>query len=639
MIMPNKKNKNFEIRPVPEASPEKSFDRYLKGGVDSASVNESLSEIYQDDTGKRVNVKQVNIKPKRGFFTWLGIVFFYALILGIIAFGVYYFVIKRNSDTSTLDVAINAPDSIVANESFSYTIDYTNQEASSLENLELTVVYPDNFIFESSVPELTENNNKWKLDNLRQFASGSVTITGRLIAPVGASNLVFADLTYHPSNITSEFKKSASKDLVVSETGLTINAETVSSTLVGQETELLLNYKKNEKNAIDNFSIRFDQVDNLEFPKADYGADVSMTEPGLFHVSSLDSEEKILKIKYKFKDKKNDTEKLKISYEFTPDENGKTFVFGEKTFDIQIVKNSLNLTVSVNGQASDQGINFGQTANYSISYVNKGDEAMNDVIIMAVLDGEALDWRKLVDKNNGKVSGRTIVWTKDEIPELKNLTKEQEGTIDFSIPVRSVAEAGIIRNFEIKSYAQFAVSGKSEDLSAESEANRSNQLSVKVNSDTSLAEAVRYFDQDNIAVGTGPLPPQVGQVSTFKVYWKITNSLHELGALKITTKLPDYVSWDGKDQADAGTLFYNESTNEVTWEVGRLPLSATNLEAQFSISIKPRATDRNKLLILVSGTTLKANDNQTTYEISQILKAQTTKLENDDIADTNGIVQ
>jgi len=84
---------------------------------------------------------------------------------------------------------------------------------------------------------------------------------------------------------------------------------------------------------------------------------------------------------------------------------------------MEIVKNSLNLTISANGESSDQGIDFGETINYSISYINKGEQPMNDVIVMAVLEGEALDWRNLVDPNNGKVTGRTIVWTKDEIPE------------------------------------------------------------------------------------------------------------------------------------------------------------------------------------------------------------------------------
>ena len=264
---------------------------------------------------------------------------------------------------------------------------------------------------------------------------------------------------------------------------------------------------------------------------------------------------------------------------------------------------------------------------------------MDDVVIMAVLEGEALDWRKLSDNNNGTVTGRTIVWTKTEVPALASISKDQEGSIDFSIPVRTVNEASLIRDFEIKGYAQFAVGGKAEELSKENEANRSNQLTVKINSDVMLDEAVRYFDEDNIAVGTGPLPPQVGQTSTFKVYWKISNSLHELGALKVTTVLPNYVNWDGKEQADAGTLTFDEQSNQVTWQIGRLPLSATNVEAEFSISVRPKPTDINKLLILVSGTTLSGTDNQTTYNVSQTLKAQTTKLEKDDIADTNGIIK
>jgi hypothetical protein len=197
----------------------------------------------------------------------------------------------------------------------------------------------------------------------------------------------------------------------------------------------------------------------------------------------------------------------------------------------------------------------------------------------------------------------------------------------------------LIRTYDVKSYAQFAIGGKADELSATNEANRSNQLTIKLNSDTKLDEAVRYFDQDNIAVGTGPLPPQVDQTSTFKVYWTLTNSLHELGDLKVTTKLPNYVSWDSKDQADVGSLSYDKTTNTVTWSIGRLPLSANHAGAQFSILIKPRATDRNKLLILVSGTSLTGTDNNTTFPISQTLKAQTTRLEKDDIANTDGIVQ
>lgn len=617
----------------------KEFDQYLNGGFSKKDVDKSLSEIYQDEGGRRINVKEVEIKERRGFFTRAGIIALYVLIAAGIGVGIYYWVVSRGANSTAVDISISAPENLLANEDFEYTIEYRNQENVSITDAELTVTYPESFMFISASEDPSNGNNTWSLKNIRAFSSGQIKVKGKIIAPVGASNMLFADITYHPANISSEFKKSVSFETLIAGSGLDFVAAAPTSVLVNQDAEFELSYKQQEKSFLDGFTVRFNAIDNLEFPTSDYGPDVTMSEPGVFVVSKVAKAEKNVKLKFKFKDKKNDTEDLKIQFQYRPDEGSKEYTFEEKAYTLEVVKNSLNLTISANGEPSDQGIDFGETVNYSISYVNKGEQTMNDVIVMAVLDGDALDWRKLIDKNNGKITGRTILWTKTEIPALATISKGQEGTIDFSVPVRNVNEASLVRQFDIKSYAQFAIGGKTEDLSAENDTNRSNQLSIKLNSDASLNEAVRYFDDDNIAVGTGPLPPQTGTISTFKVYWKVTNSLHELGALKVTTKLPDYVSWDSKEQTDTGTLTYNQETNEVSWLIGRLPLSASVVEAQFSIAIKPKTTDRNKILILVSGTKLEGTDNQTTFPISQILKAQTTKLENDDIADTNGIVQ
>lgn len=628
----------FVSRDLPTDNQVNRFDKYLKGGMDKTTVSESLAEIYEGEGGQRVNVKRMDIRSKRSIWATLGIVLLYILGAAVIAGGVYYWIISRGADSTAMELTLTAPQDLVANQEFEYTIEYKNQESVSLTDVQLTVVYPSSFVFESSFPSPNEYNNKWNLDDLRQFGSGRVTIKGRLIAPVGASNILFADVTYRPSNISSEFKKSSSLDTIVAASGLDIVATAPTSILVNQEAVLNIKFKAQEKNFLDHFTVRFPASEIISFPTANYGPAVTMSEPGVFDIAKVDSAEQELKFKFKFTDKKNDSEELKIAFEYQNEDSDAALVFDEKLFTMEIVKNSLNLTIIANGQPSDQGSNFGQTINYTISYINKGETPMNDVIIMAVLDGEALDWRKLIDKNNGNVSGRTITWTKNEIPELQSLSKGQEGAIDFSIPIRPVNEASLIRSYEIKSYAQFAISGKAEDLNPDNDVNRSNLLTIKINSDISLDEAVRYFDSDNIAVGTGPLPPQAGQTTTFKVYWVVTNSLHEMGNLKVTTKLPDYISWDNKDRADVGTLSYNPSTNEVTWDIGRLPLSASTARAEFSISLKPKSTDRNKLLVLVSGTTLSGLDNQTTFPILETLKAQTTRLEKDDIADTNGIV-
>ena len=171
------------------------------------------------------------------------------------------------------------------------------------------------------------------------------------------------------------------------------------------------------------------------------------------------------------------------------------------------------------------------------------------------------------------------------------------------------------------------------------EDNRSNTIVNKINSDLKFSEAVRYFSQDNIPVGTGPLPPQVGQTTTYKVYWNLTNNLHELSDLSVKVNLPDYVSWDGKERATVGKVSYLSGENAIVWEIGRLPITVFQASAEFSISVVPREEDRNTIMVLLPGSKISATDAETGAVLTQSTKAKTTKLEDDEIGKGDGIVE
>lgn len=641
---PKKKNPSADFFAMVEHgdSPEneaKRFSRYVKGPTKKELVSDSLSELYSDDNGERINVGEVNIKRRRSWWMRVGMIILYVgVVAAIIALGFYWYS-NHHRQQSPLSLTITTDTGIIANQEFTYTINYQNQANTSLHRIELTTVYPENFIVTDSFPKTTEGSNKWVLPDIKSFGSGQVQIRGKLIGMTGQSNMLFADLSYQPEGLTTSYKKTASADVILASSGLDVMATSPGSLLVGEEKPLALSWLLQEKNFLDTFNFRIETTDHLAVtgPKQ---LPTGVTEKsGVWTVDPTKAKEGI-SLNLKALDKGSEKEEVKIVFEYTPVGSEKAFVIEEKVFNIEVIKNSLNLSLSANGQTADQGVDFDQVINYSISYANKGEATMNNVIITAVLDSDALDWRKLEDKYNGKVVGSSIIWTPAEIPALASLAKDQQGTINFSIPVRSSNEAKLIERYEIKSYSQFSLTDKEEEsTTSENESNRSNQLVLKLNSDLNLDEAVRYFNEDNMAVGTGPLPPAVGERTTLKVYWKITNSLHELGNLTVSTTLPSGVTWDGKDVVSVGSLTYDATSNRVTWNVGRLPLSAPEIKAEFSIALTPRLADQNRLMILVSGTAVNAQDNQTTYQINKVLKAQTTKLEKDDIADTDGIVR
>jgi hypothetical protein len=221
--------------------------------------------------------------------------------------------------------------------------------------------------------------------------------------------------------------------------------------------------------------------------------------------------------------------------------------------------------------------------------------------------------------------------------ELSAIAKNQEGTIDFSIKIMEMGVADPTKDYQVKSFAQFAVGTKSEVK--ESVDNRSNTIINRIKSDLKLNEEVRYFSEDNIPVGTGPNPPKVGEPTSYKVYWKLSNNLHELNDLEIRLKLPDYAGFDGKNQATVGNINFNSDTREVVWQIGRLPVTTFDPSAEFNVSITPTEADRNKIMVILPGSRATALDTVSNTSLEYTSKAKTTKLEDDEIGANDGMVQ
>ena len=316
------------------------------------------------------------------------------------------------------------------------------------------------------------------------------------------------------------------------------------------------------------------------------------------------------------------------------DKSDSDFIFLEKDFSLSVIKSDLHLSLLINESSSDQPINFGQTLNYSINYANRGDKKMKDLIIMAVLNSEFLDWKSFEDSNGGKVNRRTISWTSRELPALKELDPGQEGFINFSINVSPFKGVSYGQELKLESYAQFTI-GNIEELGDDKfrvSDNKSNTILSNINSNFSVKEEIRYFDDNNIPVGSGPLPPKVGEKSTFRVYWTINNSLHELKDLQAELILPEYINWEDRYDVGAGEIYYDLLNHKISWNLGRLPLGIDEIKIYFDISMVPSDFEYNKILILSPGSSFKALDVETNSWLDKKTEIRTTKLEDDPIA-------
>ena len=621
----------FVKRSLPSDEEVKKFDEFTEEEAREEDIEESLSEIYEDDKGGAVDVKKLDIKKKRGFFFWLFSFLFMGAVLAGTVYGFYYIYYEKGTSISDIQFSIEAEKNVSAGEEFFYTVDYKNLSNIGIGDIEIKLNYPDNFIYLDSVPAPELNNNSWNFNNLDAHRSAQIKIKGKILGEKDESDIITGSMTYVPTNFSSSFKKEAAFENSISDIGIEISIEAPSGVLVDEESEIIVKYKADEDdNYLNSFRLTVEQLENMKWVK---GEDDSVIN-GEWQINEITEDEQEISIKFNIFEKIEQTENLIFKFEYS--EDGENYYkFYEEEIGLEVIKSDLNLNLIINGSRNDQGVDLGQTLNYSIVYANKGETEMENIVIMAVLDSDVIDWQSIDDKNNGQVGESIITWSKEEIPELALLDTGEEGIIDFSIDLLPFDEIELEsgKKYEIKSYAQFSISNIE---AKENEDTKSNTIINKINSDLTLDEQVRYFNDDNIAVGTGPLPPKVGEVTSYKIYWTLTNNLHELENLKVSVNLPENVSWDNKNRSTAGTVKYNDSEREITWNVGRLPISVYKAEAEFNISLMPTDEDINKIMVLLSGTSVEAVDSETNSIISKIIKAKTTRLEDDIIAETDG---
>jgi len=661
------------------------------------AISDGLSEIYHNDDGQLIDVRKLTIKKKRSWFFWILNFLMYLAVALALLWGANR-LLQQGVSTDALSLAMSVEQVSKAGEEFFIIVNYRNDNPVNLADLELHLTLPDNLIYLDSLPQADSNNNTWLIPSLPVGASGQIKLKGKLISPINISNVLQAELRYRSEGLSLEFKKSATLDLMVNDVGLDFDIIHSDSVLVGDKQKLVIKYRARHK-FLDNFRLQIvpSDVNNVEFiTDVQKPAGIELIKPWVWQVNTLTDQAQELVVYYKVIDKLSDKQKFDLNFSYRliaydgavaeasnsvsstiqletvatnttsslatvevskPIE--KFYDIYHQSFELELVKNNINLQLTINGTDQDQAVDFGQTLNYVLTFSNKGDNNLENLSITALLDSDLIDWSTLKDKYRGVVKNNTITWSRDQIPELGVLTRGSTNMIEFSVRLKELGAKS--KTDQIKSFAQFQIQSGTDlesliktikareadsvevktaqeigqalepALMELTQTNRSNTIISKVNSDFKLGQSLRYFNDDNIPVGAGPLPLEVGRDTSLRVYWNLSNSFHDLDNLQVFVKLPDYVSWQDKSSLSAGMMRFDEASRTVFWELQNMPKTMPELTAEFSININPISQQRNQIIVLLPTAEAHANDTITKSIIRRLASVKTSKLEDDEI--------
>lgn len=576
--------------------------------------------------------------------------------------GLYWYMWGRqprfNAENVVLE--ITAPEKITSGSAVTYSIHYANREAVGFRKSELEIRYPSGFRFATAEPKPLSGENLWDLGALGSGKEGTIEVQGYLVGRPEVESTISGVFRYWPANFSSEFSEVASAQTAIDPANINFRMEGPEQVLAGQKTSYTVIYNNPGSETMKDLRIE------VVYPTG-FVADIVKPE--------LDEQDNTLAITEL---PVNEERELQIEgyYSAAPDQpvdfivllsqkgrENEYFQQKEARQTTTVIKGDLALNVVANGSNRDSTIRWGETVHVSVSFQNNSETTLSDIKVIATLESRyrteksgkgsqgALDWTTLVDSARGSLKelaavdektlrNRSITWTSDDLDELDTLETKKEGTIDFQINLYDLEQLrkqiNAPEDVEIVLKTEVSVGktgGVSEQLKVVG-----NPITFAVNSDLLLDAEARYFDKDGNQVGSGPLPPQVDQKTRYRVYWTMTNSLHEVQDVLVSTDLPDNVAWVNSFEVSAGEVLFNSNNNSLTWRLNRMPLDISKVTLSFDVEVTPKASQSGATAQLTKKITMTAVDTVTGGKIIQPISLLTTGVERDEEASDKGIV-
>lgn len=601
---------------------------------DETKLTEELSNIYGSDEARIEDMTRLEKANKPLIRKILvGMIVFFAFLAAISWAG--FFLFSPTDDKFSgegVELTIEGPKEIKSGEHVSYKIFYENGEHVALGTATLEIRLPDEFVIQNTSP--AADKNSWHIGSVGPRKKGEVTIDGVYLAPLDKELDLQAILTYRPADFNSEFQKVATETVKITDSVIGAEITGPPKVLPGDTVTISLDYTNLSENAFEGVVFR------MIYPEAfiPESSEPSATDDNYTEwlIPSVGSEEE---------------SSIKITGSFASDAKGKIDITAqagfmdideafhlqkEAVFTTDVLEGDLVTSLILNGKSETQTANFGDMLRYTVSYRNTGSVSLEDVRISVVFqtepeDARMLVWNDLDDQKNAIRDGNRLTWDAEQLEELTRIGPDDEGTINFELPLLENPLTDITEvDYRVTTWVETfigTIDGEKADRTTKTQ-----PIITKINSDVALTAEARYFDDDSIPLGNGPLPPQAEQQTTYRVFWHVANSFHELSDLKISAKLPSGSSWTGTSSVDAGDLQFDAAAEKMIWTLNWLPTSINDLTVSFDIAFTPSSEQVGKIPTIMEATIMEAIDKITSASMLLSSPPLTTALENDEYA-------
>ncbi len=555
-----------------------------------------------------------------------GCLFFLFLIFVVALAGLIYW--NKNGTTNTdesITVRVDGPKKIISGDQVVYEIEYENLDIVTLENIKLSVRWPNGFYFdEANIEPSDQNATTWYLDDLPTKQSNSLEIKGQLVGQKDDELSAIFTLEYQPVNFHSDFSVKEIIDTKISDSKIELSIDAVDKTLVATEQTINISFKNLTNRdledlyldiiypedfvLLDELSSNEEEEEDLEdfvdeevveeesifIPEDDYwkfslpaAIEANMVLYGVFPVDSKSQQSLIVEVGNMI--------------------DGTFRRLSQVTQDIQVVNPKFDIDFSINNEYNNPTVNWGDILRYQLEVTNLSETEFNGVVVTALLDSQVLDWEGL--DTVGIVQESNIIWTSAEDEELdiwppgdSRIFTWQIDIIDQPVPERMIENIIKINVDGLADWEQVTT-----------------PLLVTVGEAVVFNNGI-YWDLGGRRVGSGLLPPQMGESTQYLVIWSIPEATGNFDSATVVTTFPPEVKFLSETDIQEGEIIFDDDTRNLTWQIDDLDNLLLPMTASFIIEVIPTEDNVGSAMVLMNPTTLTAEGIEQVIIRSKMLK-------------------
>ena len=577
--------------------------------LEPTSVEEHWQSPNLDDMLKRDRVPpKINPFIKKVFIS-ATLFFLVALtVAGFIFFKGDNFISSKN-----VDINVVGPTMVSAGEILELGVSISNQNNADLEFANISIQQPQG----SRNPDNTNEALTYTKDNLGVIKAGAETVRNVrmvLLGSSGETREVKFSVEYKVKGSNATFYKDKVYEIAIGETPITLTIENPASTVSGDTFTTVISVNHESSDILKNVVLK------AEYP---YGYSVldstpnAATDNNIWALGDLSpGDKKNISIRGRLvgEDKEERTFRFYVGVSDGSSVSHNLKIVITSTFDtIAINRQAIGLDVLFNGEdVTTYVAPAARSITATIKFKNNFTDKLLNPRLELNLTGQALDKSSFMIGNNGTYDPQSskIVWNLTNPLGNPELAPGEGGQVTLrfsSLPAGSISEG--VRDIGLNFLLTGVPLGTVGQQPVVVNENRTVKISSQVNLSSKILHSLGSFEN------TGPIPPKVGEETTYTANFSVRNTQGNLADAKVVAKLGQNVTWLGASSFASEDISYDSVSNTITWNMNDLQsdtgFSSASREISFQVSLLPTLGQVGTAPTLVTGIVFYGRDTVT----------------------------